>query len=366
MSYENDFDEILKTINKRDSEEKTQEQEVPKADENEPLVPMKETTPEVKPEEEKAEESEKNEKKLIVSLEPPEAIKGFGKKLSQFGFKKIAIIAAAIVVLIVGIFAGIKIADYAKVAYIRDYEKKYQVDFPDGIEKKFCDEYGKDQSFVGTLTSKEAKLEKVKVFSKYRMGDALLEKGSDIFHAQHIRAISLDEGVGDIEGAYSTPEAFLSSSQKVVFETLFGDEEYQVVAAYYTNTNPDDDDGYVFPYNTYGNLTEKSFYHFQDRIKNRRLYDTGYKLLEQNYVLSISAPSDFMKDFRFVIVCVKADDGFEKSTKAEPNAKIHYPQIWYDTNNQKNPFWLSGDWYPEIVVDSNGKTKQLTRKDFEE
>ena len=370
MSFDYELEDILNSVKKNgdgDGNEKMSNGDEIKT--QEPLEPpkkRKESPDEEKSEPVKEEKTEKAVKnKINVSFEPPKLLKDFFKKLGDFGWKKIGIIACAVLVVIVGVFAAVKISDYAKTAYIRKYEKIYKIDFPDGIAEKFCDEYGKNQSVVGRITSDDAKLDGVMVYSKYRKGKALLEKGSDIYHAQHIRAISLDENVGDIESAYKTPAAFLSSSQKIKFETLFGDEEYRVVAAYYTNTNPKDDDGYVFPYNTYGTLTKKSFYHYQDRIKSRRLYDTGFKLLEQNYILSISAPSDFMKDFRFVIVCVKTEDKFEKANKAEPNKRIHYPQVWYDKNKQKNPFYLAGDWYPEIVVDSNSTTKQLTRKDFE-
>ena len=277
--------------------------------------------------------------------------------------KKIGIIACAIIAAIALVFAGIGIVNYAKTAYIRSYEKKYNVDFPDGILKEFCDEYGKDQSFSGTLSIEDTSTN-VKVFAKQKDGAALLDNGSDVKQDQHIRAISIDKSLGDIESVYATPEGFLKSSQKVTFKTLFGEEEYRVVAAYYTNTKPEDDAGYVFPYNTYGNLTEKSFYHFQDRIKTRRQYDTKYILLQENYILSISAPSDFMPNFRFVIVCIKTEDKFEKSKTAEPNKRVHYPQIWYDKNKQQNPFYLAGKWYPEIVL-PDGKTKQLTIEDFQ-
>lgn len=276
--------------------------------------------------------------------------------------KRVGIIACAIVAAIALVFGGIKVVNYAKTAYIRSYEKKYQVDFPDGIRKEFCDEFGKDQSFSGNLVIEDTSTD-VKVFAKAKDGAALLDKGSDVKQDQHIRAIALDKSLGDLESVYKTPEGFLKASQKVTFRTLFDDEEYRVVAAYYTNTKPEDDAGYVFPYNTYGNLTEKSFYHFQDRIKSRRQYDTKYILLQENYILSISVPSDFMPNFRFVIVCVKTEDKFEKSKTAEPNKRVHYPQVWYDKNKQQNPFYLAGKWYPEIVL-PDGKTKKLTYEDF--
>ena len=277
--------------------------------------------------------------------------------------KKIIAAVCVALALVAVVFGGIKIAQHAKTAYIRSYEKQYNVNYPDGILKEFCDEYGKDQSLAGNLTIEDTSTD-VRVYSVEKAGTARLDKGSDVKEEQHIRAISLDKELADLESVYATPEGFLKASQKITFKTLFGEEEYRVVAAYYTNTDPKDDNGYVFPYSTYGNLTAKSFHNFQDKVKNRSLYDTNYDLLAENYILSVSVPSDFMSNFRFVVVCVKTDKKFEKSQTATPNDRIHYPQIWYDKNKKDNPFYLAGKWYPEIVL-QNGKTKRLTLKDFQ-
>ena len=383
MSFENEFEEILKSVNDRKDGEQSEKAgtepaiEPPKVSLNE-LLQNTETESTVETESEKEQDifipapalnvapapennhepdeahGEKSEKKSASVLN---SINGSALK------KAIAIVLTAIV-LVTGAFCGVRIYNYSKTAYIREYEKKYNVDFPDGILKEMCEEYGKDQSFTGMLSGDGINGD-VKVFSKYRAGYALLEKGSSITSDQHTKAIALEKELSDLESVYSSADGFMSASQSIEFDTLFSKDEYQVVAAYYTNTKPADDNGYVFPYNTYGTLTKKSFYQFQDRIKARRLYDTGYKLLEQNYILSISAPSDFMKDFRFVVVCVKAEDGFEKIKKAVPNEKIYYPQVWFDKNNKKNPYYLTGKWYPEIIINSEGKTRQLTAKDFE-
>ena len=379
MSFDYDeLEEILKSINEKkanEEEPKTENKplpEPPKAhieERKEDGVDIssfdvkKPIQRETEPEQETPEETESKGVKL--SFTPPEFVLNIFEKAKAFGFKKIGIILCVIVVIIVGIIAADKISDYAKTAYIKDYEKQYGIDFPDGILKEMCDEYGKDQSFAGTVTIKDANVDNVKVYSTSQSACALLEKGSDVKKSQHIRAISLDNCSADLESVYSNADDFVYSSQKVEFATLFEKEEYQVVAAYYTNTKPEDDNGYVFPYNAYGNLTKSSFYQYKDRIKTRQLYNTGYKLLEQNYILSVSVPSDFMPDFRFVLVCVKAEDNFNKIESAEPNEKIYYPQVWYDKNKQKNPYYLTGKWYPEIIIDSSGKTKQLTAEDFQ-
>ncbi len=310
------------------------------------------------------EEPEKKEK-VRLSFSPPEPILKVFDKLKAFGLKKVGIILCAVLVLILAVVGAVKIAEHSKTGYIKKYEKQYHVDFPDGILKEFCDLYGEDQSFSGTLTIKDTDTNEIKVYSKANGGSALLEKGSDVKEKQKIRAIAIDKSLADIESVYSTAKGFMNASQEVTFKTLFEEEKYRVVAAYYTNTRPEDDAGYVFPYNTYGNLTKGSFYQFTDRIKTKSLYDTGYKLLNENHILSISTQSDFMPDFRFVIVCVKCEDDFEKAETATVNNKVYYPQVWYDKNKKKNPYYLAGKWYPEIFVSDSGATKKLTMEDFQ-
>ncbi len=370
MDNDFDFEDILKSVKDRESEPRGE-----KSASQRPIAPPKadlETqmkTPDISvfeaEERIQYEPEEKEEKKVKLSFAPPEPIMNAFEKVKQFGLKKAGIILCVVLVLILGIVGAVKIANYSKTAYIKKYEKQYNITLPAGILKEFCDLYGENQKFSGMLTIEDTKTDSVKVYSEKKSGCALLEKGSDVKEEQKIRAIAIDKSIGDIESVYSSAKGFLNSSQKVVFKTLFAEEEYRVVAAYYTNTKPEDDDGYVFPYNTYGNLTKGSFYQFTDRIKRKSLYDTGYKLLNENHILSISVPSDFMPDFRFVIVCVKADDGFEKAENATVNSKIYYPQVWYDKNKQKNPYYLAGKWYPEIFVNDSGATKKLTAKDFQ-
>ncbi|MBR7060633.1 MAG: hypothetical protein IKI34_02755 [Eubacterium sp.] len=257
---------------------------------------------------------------------------------------KIAGIAVLAVALI---FGGIKLISFSKTAYLRPYIKEYNIEFPKGILEEMCDEYGKDQSIVGRVDISDIPTEKY-VSGKEKENCLMLEKGGNIEKEQHFRAICYNEASTDLESLYSTANLFLKSSQTVSFTTLFDKEEYKVVAAFYTNTKPEDDNGYLFPYNFCGNMSEKDFKAYEDRIVHRTLYNTGYEFSYDDYFLTLSEPSDFMKDFRFVVVCVKAGKrGVQKSDTATPNEKIHFPQVWYDENNEQNPYIFAGKWYPK-------------------
>lgn len=277
----------------------------------------------------------------------------FLPKLKAF-FKKYltkqALTVFGIVVLIIALAAGgIKIYDYSRTAYLKPYIEKYQIEFPEGILEEMCDSYGKDQSVLGRIEIEDLNFSSD--FSSIIQDESVfLENGADITKEQHFRAIRFNDKSADLESLYSTAQLFLKSSQSIKFTTLYSKEEYRVIAAFYTNTKPEDDNGYVYPYNYCGNMSKTDFGHFQDRLPYKALYDTGYEYSYDDYFLSLSVPSDFMQDFRFVVVCVKTDrKGFEKSKTAIPNEKIYFPQVWYDVNGETNPYMFTGKWYPKAV-----------------
>ena len=261
--------------------------------------------------------------------------------------KRIFKIIGIAVLIIALIFGSVKLISYSKTAYLKPYIEKYNIEYPEGILEEMCDAYGKNQGVVGKLEIDDISYEKI-VSSIIDNNTAFLENSADITKEQHFRAISLMDNTADIESIYSTAELFLKSSQSINFTTLYEREEYQVVAAFYTNTKPEDDNGYLFPYNFCGNMSEKDFEAYEDRITHRALYDTGYEFSPEDYYLTVSAPSDFMKDFRFVVVGVKVGKkGVQKSETATQNEKIHFPQVWYDVNDEQNPYIFAGKWYPK-------------------
>ena len=271
-------------------------------------------------------------------------LKAFFKKYLT---KQVLTVIGIIIPIPVLIVSGIKVYNYSKTAYLKPYIEKYQIEYPEGILEEMCDPYGKDQSIRGKIEIEDLK------FSKYVSNiitddNAFLENGADVGKDQHFRAIRFNGKDVDLEGMYSTAQLFLKSSQSVKLTTLYNKEQYRVIAVYYTNTKPEDDRGYVFPYNFCGNMSEKDFEFFEDALSHKTLYDTGYEYSIDDYFLSISVPSDFMKDFRFVVVCVKTDKkGFEKSKTALPNEKIFFPQVWYDANHEDNPYKFTGKWHPK-------------------
>lgn len=294
----------------------------------------------------------------------PAAGRSFKKMLT----KQFAIFLAVVVVIGAAGYGGYRLYEYSRVAYLNSYKKEFPgVEFPEGILEEMCGEYGKNQNVVCKISPKD-KDEFVVATSDKEDNYAYAYPSFDVKNEQQFQSIDVSNvsGFDNLESLYSTRDAFLDSSQMYDLTTLYSKSSYRVIAAYYTNTVATDDAGYVFPYNCYGNMTEKSFRSYVDKIKSRRLYDTGYNFSYDDNFLSISADSDFMPNFKFVVLCVKnTQKNTEKSTTAIDNESVHYPQAWYDKNGETNPYRFSSNWYPEIYTDDNSNTKRLTSKDFQ-
>lgn len=305
---------------------------------------------------EEAKEKRRKRKQNVIIERIPKKPKD-DKHLEKGTVIKIIVIVSLVLALAGGIFGIYE----AKVGYVKPYEAKYNIEYPKGIQRKYCDKYGIDHSFAGVLTTGDTE-NKVDVASANSIINAYLERGSTVMSEQQFRAIFVSSKDMDLEQIYATPDGFLNASQEVKFSTLFGEEGYKVIACYYTNEGTDDIDKYRFPFNIYGDLTQRGFAEFQDKIESRRLYDTGYKFNYFDKFLTISTDTDFMEGYRFVILCASVDGKVKKSTTAEPNNKVHYPQSYYTKHKEHNPYQFAPQWYPEILSDGEGA--RLTAESF--
>lgn len=324
----------------------------------------------------KSEKSQKknNNKKKKPSDAKDKKTKGKKKKRKKAGLKNffaflksktkavppkakriILIILAVILAAVIGTVAVL----HAKTAYLKPYETKYGITFPKGIAEDMCDAYGSDQSTVGSISVGDG--DRIILSETLNALQSHTDYGTKLDSEQQFKAVSVTQDSTNIESEYFTADAYTNSSQKVSVSDLYGKENtYQVVAAFYVNTNSLDDNGYVFPYNLYGDLTEESFDEYEDKIYSRALYHTEYDLNYTDSFLTVSTQSKVYDYCNFVILCKKTDPDFEKITGTTPNERIHYPQKWYDDNDEQNPYWLASKWHPTVYTDKkHTKTKQL-------
>lgn len=282
------------------------------------------------------------------------------KRPDKKSAKKI-IIAAAAVIAAAGIIGGsIGISNYTKTSYLKPYEEKYpNTAFPQGIQERFCDYYAMNPSTVGYIEIPDCEYKDY----VYSNGDSVpvLDRSNKKDALDFNTVIYFKGSVPDLEKAYSSADAFSAAEQKIKFSTLYEDYEFNVIGAFYTNSNPYDDGGYCFPYNVTKEMTGKSLTDYTDRLTHRFLYNTEYIISSKDRLITLAAKSDFMPDFRFIVVGVLDAD---KQNEVTPNRKVHYPQAWYDANNQTNPYRFSGDWYPVIKFENSEETSEQTEKDF--
>ncbi|MCM1114222.1 MAG: hypothetical protein NC397_01850 [Clostridium sp.] len=272
----------------------------------------------------------------------------------KFYIPLIAIILAAAAILI-----SISAVSNAKTAYLKPYQEKYpDVNFPVGILEQYCDDYGENPNLSGYIKI-NALGEELALSEK---DTAPITDGASRYNY----VVYMD--TQELEQYYSTAEAYNNANKEIHFSDLFNDYTFQVVGAFYTNTKAKDDGGYIFPYNVTEQMTQRSADQFLDRMNTRIRYDvSGGKLTRQDLLLTISCPTDYKKDYRFIIVC-KLVDQIDTTLTAEDKAKLRLTQSEYDELDKTNPYRFSGHWYPEIkITDKQGNetTVKKTIKDYE-
>lgn len=278
--------------------------------------------------------------------------------------KKILLTIIIIAVIIGLVFAGINIVRYARSAYLHPYQEKYpDVEFPVGIQERFCDYFGENPSAAGYIIIEDADVDSYIHYDDNSI-NPILDKANEGKELDFNTVVYLN-GKNNLEKAYSTSKSYLSSAQKISFSTLYDDYSFNVIGAYYTNSKPEDDSGYVFPYNLTECMTDDSLDAFTDRLYHRFLYNSDTYLMngiitQESRLITICTKTDFMPDFYFVVVGIL--DGNKVDT-AKNNQKIHYPQVWYDKNGGENIYRFASKWYPEIIIDKE-KTSEQSIEDF--
>lgn len=310
--------------------------------------------------------TEEKEKKKELARQRLEKLKNgskkfFSKAIKAVFNKKVLAAVAVIAVIIAGIFGAVYAAQQAKVAYLKPYQEKYpQVQFPQGILEKYCDIYGENPDTVGYIKIPGTSVDSaVNSDSKTYPYAQSCTKGSEKFNY----VIYLDDD--SLEELYSTADSYNTSDGYVTYSDLTADYTFKIVGAFYTNTDAKDDNGYVFPYNVTEEMTVDSQNEYISRLQSRFIYSTGIDITRQDKLITISCPTDYRSNFRFVVVGVMRDDAADKLTATEKD-DVRYPQVIYDESKIQNPYKYASDWYPEIVITNSDGTQKTIQKAAED
>lgn len=267
-----------------------------------------------------------------------------------------AIIIVTVSALIVALVFGIKFAvGYAKVAYLKPYQEKYpDVEFPVGIMEEYCDAYGQNPGIKGSITISDSGQNSKLLTSE---DVAPITDNAERFNY----TVYLE--TNELEKHYKNAQAYNSSAKGMEYSNLFDEFSFQVIGAFYTNTDPADDLGYTFPYSVAEKMTEKSYHHYFDRLSTRLLYtvEGTQAPTAEDTMLTISCPTDYRDGYRFIIVA-KQVEKIDQSLKATDKEKIHITDAEYKEQGKENPYRFASKWYPEIIVtDEHGNQTTIKK-----
>ena len=134
------------------------------------------------------------------------------------------------------------------------------------------------------------------------------------------------------------------------FETLYGLHQYKVFAVFITNGGGNGDlNGYIFNYFFPNLATPEKKVEYLNELKQRRLYDTGVDVNENDKLITLSTCTYEFNDARLVVVGRELRPG-EKTdidtSKIKLNNNPRMPQGWYSRKGTSNPFAGSPQWKP--------------------
>lgn len=127
---------------------------------------------------------------------------------------------------------------------------------------------------------------------------------------------------------------FYKEHPLITFDSVYQDMQWKVVSGFYVNTRPEDDNGNVFEYQNYIDLSNPSvFEEYVDQITKRSVIKTNIDVTYGDHLLTLSTCANEFKDGRFVVVARQVREGEDPNvdvSKATYNPNTVYPEIWYE------------------------------------
>lgn len=96
-------------------------------------------------------------------------------------------------------------------------------------------------------------------------------------------------------------ETFGREHQSIIFDTLYEEREYQVMAVFQTQISEDETGRFQY-YQFYEARTKEEFREFYEHVKDRSIYDTGVTAAFGDTFLTLSTCSGYAENGRLVVV----------------------------------------------------------------
>lgn len=237
--------------------------------------------------------------------------------------------------------------------------------FPQNMQYKYAKLYATNNDFVGYLEAKGVNLSLPVVqtdnddeyLEKNFYGEATKYGCPFVTHFNNIEPLDLNTVIfghhmndKTIFGAldyYKSIDGF-KSAPVITFNTLYHNYKWKVIAAFITNSEEKDDNGYIFQYYFTTLSTQERFSAFLNELAQRSLYDTGVDVLPTDKLLTLSTCSHEFEDARFVVVArlVRSGESADVDvSKASENSNPRYPQAYYNAKRLTNPYYDAARWY---------------------
>lgn len=179
-------------------------------------------------------------------------------------------------------------------------------------------------------------------FFDYRMTDFNNLHRNTVIYGHNMRHDDLIFGM--LEN-YRTPEGF-RQAPVIECNTIYGDHTWFVYAVFITNSQKEDDNGYVFPYN-FIDLGDGNFRRYLEEVDARKLYTTGVDIAITDKILTLSTCAYDFDDARLVVVARERREGESvavDTSKVYKNNDPRFPQAWYDAYGKENTHANDPNW----------------------
>ena len=150
---------------------------------------------------------------------------------------------------------------------------------------------------------------------------------------------------------------FYKENPTLTYDTLYRDGTYKVFAAFITNAEKKDDDGYYFDYCVPEFANQTDFLAWIEQVRRRSLINTPVDVLENDEILTLSTCTYELSgvELRFVVMARRVRDGESEQVnvaEAKQNGKPLYPAVWYERKGSSKPVFEDGlyQWYPGSTV----------------
>lgn len=231
------------------------------------------------------------------------------------------------------------------------------VNYPEGMLAKYASLYAANDDLRGWISIPGFEINlpvaqgtnnsyylKKDIYGKYtRYGVPFFDYRIDNFTTLHRNTVIYGHNMRHDDLIFGMLENYRSISgfrQAPVIEcnTIYGDHTWFVYAVFISNSDKEDDNGYVFPYN-FIDVGDAKFAQYIEEIDKRKLYTTGVDINVNDKILTLSTCAYDFDDARLVVVARERREGESiavDTSKAYKNNDPKYPQAWYDAYGKTN------------------------------